>query len=146
MIVDKIHIHKTRDGTKIPIHRIKTNHLNNIIRLAKKHMDNVNKDVIDIYLNESDVRNIYPSELIMNETNRFKSINPTKWNCQKKDCKGRIKEYESKLEKQVFCDTCWVQHGPIEVYTLYGGERLSSIIELHEFGHLEPAFPYWWKY
>ena len=110
MIIDKIHIHKTRDGTKIPIHRIKTAHLNNIIKLAKKHMDNVNKDVIDIYLNESDVRNIYPSELIMNESNRFKSITPTRWNCQKKDCKGRINEYESKLGTQLFCDTCWGQN------------------------------------
>ena len=132
IILEKIHIHKTSDGTRVPIHRLKTDHLTNIIKLAKKHIDNVDKDSLNIYLNEFDIRNIYPNELIMDESNRLKSIKPTRFNCTKEECSGVINEYETKSETQVFCNTCWVQHGPIERVTLYSGILLSEIIEAWE--------------
>ena len=132
IILEKIHIHKTSDGTRIPIHMLKTDHLKNIINLAKKHIDNVDKDSLNIYLNELDVRSIHPNELIMDQSNRVKSIKLTRFNCTKDDCTGVINEYETRSETQVFCDTCWVQHGPIEWVTLYSGILLSEIIELWE--------------
>lgn len=138
---DKIYIHKTRDGTRIPIHKLKTDHLKNIINLAKKYKDNVDSDSMNIYLNELDIRNAYPDEFIMNESNRFESIEKTEFNCTKKECSGVINEYKTESETQVFCNKCWVQHGPIERYTLYSGMRLSEIIEDWEVGW--PSKPDW---
>lgn len=138
LVLEKIHIHKTSKGARVPIHRLKKDHLKNIINLAKTYIDNVDKDSLNIYLNEFDIRKIYPNELIMDESNRVKSIKPTRFNCTKEECSGVINEYETKSETQVFCNTCWVQHGPIEY--------LSEIIDAEDIpslglkGHLADIY------
>jgi len=127
MEIKKVYIHTTKDGIKIPIHRLKTDHLANIIRYANNNPDNTNKKYLDIYKKELHVRNNYPNELVMNELTRFKSIQKTEWECIKTECDGRLNEYTATEITQTFCRTCWQEY---KIKSVYHG---SAIIEEDEF-------------
>tara|TARA_R100000951_G_scaffold46463_1_gene39806 strand:- start:106 stop:540 length:435 start_codon:yes stop_codon:yes gene_type:complete len=129
MRIKKVHIHKTKDGTKIPIHRLKTDHLVNIIRFAKKNPDNTNKEYLDIYINELRDRYGLSDQLIMNELSRFFSIIDHKdIKCIKTGCDGWLKEYDIdpfQDIRQTFCGTCWAQYKNIGLSEVIQEDEVS---------------------
>ena len=133
MRIEKVHIHTTKDGTRIPIHRLEKNHLINIIRFALNNPDNTNKDHLDIYINELRNRRNYPECLIMDESNRFESIKDKNTKCIKTECDGWLKQYtpikthQRFCTPQIFCGKCWAQYKNI---------GLSAIIQEEEFNRL----------
>lgn len=124
MKIKKVYIHTTKDGTKIPIHRLKKDHLMNIIDFANKNLDKTNKEFLGIYKNELYARNSYPDQLIMDELTRFVSIKDLGKKCIKKDCDGGLYEYYAIETIQILCRKCWTQ------YQIKCG--LSQIIGLDE--------------
>jgi hypothetical protein len=139
MRIEKIYIHTTKDGTKIPIHRLEKGHLINIIRLALNNPANTNKDHLNIYINELRDRCNHPDHLIMDESNRFASIEDKNIKCIKTECDGWLKEYTTiktyttSYIRQTFCGKCWSQ------YTFKFLTNLPSYIQEDELGDLYDA-------
>ena len=137
MHIEKVYIHTTKDGTKIPVHRLKKDHLVNIIRFAKKNPAITNMELLDIYIKELRDRDSYLDQPIMNELNRFASIRDYKHiKCIKTECNGWLKEYNInpfKDIRQTFCGTCWEQ------YNNLGLPDIPQKDELPVFGD-DPAY------
>lgn len=142
--IKEFYIHKTKDGTRIPIHRLKKDHLVNIIRMFNRNAPKINMDVshiIDRYKKELSVRNNFSDQFVLNnESKRFILIKKTRCDskCSKTECGGLLKQYTAFIgTTRTFCPVCWDEYKVVDPL-----EQLSPIIQLDELRSSD-EYDYW---